>query len=61
MDSNNTKYLPAGSPIAFVQEITYKNISDLVESFSQEDAYWLKYYHNAGEEQNCKLYNGSQQ
>jgi hypothetical protein len=50
MNSNDTEYLPAGSPIAFVKELTLSNISSLVESFSEGDAYWLKYYHNASED-----------
>jgi len=49
MNSNRSEFLPAGGPLAFVKELTIENIRDVVESFSEGDAYWLKYYHNAGE------------
>lgn len=44
-------YLDAGTPFAIVEELTEKNVLDLIDSFCKDDAYWLKYYHEAGEKQ----------
>ena len=50
MKRHGEDFLSAGGPIAFVTELTCENINKLVESFCEGDAYWLKYYHNAGED-----------
>ena len=49
MKNANSDYWPAGVPFVFVSELTYENIINLVESFCEDNAYWLKYYHYAGE------------
>ena len=49
MQKEDKRFLPAGSPFAFVEELTMENIKLAVESFCEDDAYWLKYYHKAGE------------
>ncbi|MDR1158625.1 MAG: hypothetical protein LBK75_10065 [Oscillospiraceae bacterium] len=49
MKKENKSYLSAGCPFAFVEELTEENIMKLVVSFCETDAYWLKYYHKAGE------------
>ena len=51
MRKDNKSFLPAGCPFAIVEELTMENIELVVESFCYDDAYWLKYYHSAGE--NC--------
>ena len=49
MKKESKSYLPAGGPFAIVEELTMGNIELVVKSFCRDDAYWLKYYHNAGE------------
>ena len=56
MKRNQTSFLSAGCPFAFVEELTEENIGKLVASFCKDDAYWLKYYHNAGEKKNQVFY-----
>jgi len=50
MQKENKSFLSAGCPFAIVEELTMENIELVVKSFCEDNAYWLKYYHNAGEE-----------
>ena len=49
MERQKTSYISAGTPFAFVDKLTHDNIVNVVNSFCEDDAYWLKYYHSAGE------------
>jgi len=49
MQKENISFLSAGCPFAIVEELTEENIELVVNSFCEDDAYWLKYYHYAGE------------
>jgi len=52
MKKENSSFLSAGCPLAFVEVLTEENIEAVVKSFCSDNAYWLKYYHYAGEDMN---------
>ncbi|MED0673645.1 hypothetical protein [Aneurinibacillus aneurinilyticus] len=49
MERENTKYLPATSPMIIVKEITEDNIRKALDTYLENNAYWLKLYFLAGE------------
>ncbi|AOT69949.1 hypothetical protein [Geosporobacter ferrireducens] len=49
MDKENMNYLPAGVPFIVVKTLTEENIRNAIESYLEDDGYWLKLYQLAGE------------
>lgn len=49
MERENTGYLPAAAPMIIVQEITEENIREALETYLNNNAYWLKLYFLAAE------------
>jgi hypothetical protein len=48
MDKENINYIPASPPDIIVRCLTKDNIQQAIESYIEEDAYWLKLYYLAG-------------
>jgi len=49
MEKEGKQYIEAGVPYIIVKELTEENIKSALESYAENDAYWLKLYHLAGE------------
>ncbi len=49
MKRENIEYLPAMPPMIIVNEITEGNIRKALETYLDNNAYWLKLYYLAGE------------
>ncbi|MFE3577293.1 hypothetical protein [Lysinibacillus sp. NPDC059133] len=49
MKRENIEYLPAMPPMIIVQEITEENIRKTLDTYLDNNAYWLKLYYLAGE------------
>lgn len=49
MKRENIEYLPAMPPMIIVQEITEENIRKALDTYLDNNAYWLKLYYLAGE------------
>ena len=49
MDKEKTDFSEPGDPFIIVRKITKKIITEAIEAYAKNDAYWLKYYHFAGE------------
>lgn len=48
MEKENIDFY-CGVPDIIVKEITHDNIERAIIKYAEDDAYWLKYYHLAGE------------
>ena len=48
MSNEGISFVPAGPPFVIVKSIADENIRVAIESYAEEDAYWLKVYHLAG-------------
>lgn len=51
MDKEGINYIPASPPEIIVRSLTEENIKSAVESYVENNAYWLKLYYLAGEEE----------
>ncbi len=49
MDKEKTNFSEPGEPFIIVRKITKKIITEAIEAYAKNDAYWLKYYHFTGE------------
>lgn len=49
MDKEGLNYIPASPPEIIVRSLTVENIRSAVESYLENNAYWLKLYYLAGE------------
>lgn len=49
MKRENIEYLPAMPPMIIVQELTEENIRKALDTYLDNNAYWLKLYYLAGE------------
>lgn len=49
MEKENIEYLPAMPPMIIVKELTEENIRKALDTFLDNNAYWLKLYYLAGE------------
>lgn len=49
MESTNGEFLEAGSPFIIVKKLTKEIIESAINSYAEDDAYWLKLYHLASE------------
>lgn len=48
MDKEGLDYIPASPPDIIVRTLTKENIWKAIETFTEENAYWLKLYYLAG-------------
>jgi len=44
MEKEGIDYIPASPPDVIVKELTYDNISKAIESFCEDEGYWMKAY-----------------
>lgn len=51
MDKENLSYIPASPPDIIVKELTYKNISESLETYCEDNGYWMKLYFLSGSTQ----------
>jgi hypothetical protein len=49
MEEEKIEYTPASSPMVIVKRITEENIMNALETYLENEAYWLKLYFLAGE------------
>ena len=49
MDKEKTNFLEPGDPFIIVRKLTKEIIEEAVKAYAENDAYWLKFYHFAGE------------
>ena len=49
MDKQKTNFLEPGDPFIIVKKLTKEIIEKAVKAYAENDAYWLKFYHFAGE------------
>ncbi|MED3563265.1 hypothetical protein [Bacillus xiapuensis] len=49
MESEGIEYNPALPPMVIVKKLTEENIKNALETYLENQAYWLKYYFLAGE------------
>ena len=49
MDKEKTNFFGPGHPFIIVKKLTKEIIEEAVKAYAEDDAYWLKYYHFAGE------------
>ena len=49
MDKEKTNFSEPGEPFIIVRKITKKIITEAIEAYAKNHAYWLKYYHFARE------------
>lgn len=48
MDKERMNYFEPGYPFIIVKKLTKKIISEAIEAYASDEAYWLKLYHFAG-------------
>ena len=48
MDKERMNYFEPGYPFIIVKKLTKEIISEAIEAYASDDAYWLKLYHFAG-------------
>ena len=48
MDNERMNYFEPGYPFILVKKLTKEIISETIEAYASEEAYWLKLYHFAG-------------
>jgi hypothetical protein len=48
MDKEKINYFEPGYPFIIVKKLTKEIITEAVEAYASDDAYWLKLYHFAG-------------
>ena len=48
MDNENMNYFEPGHPFIIVKKLTKEIITEAIEAYAADDAYWLKLYHFAG-------------
>jgi hypothetical protein len=51
MDKEGLDYIPASPPDIIVRTLTKENIWKAIETFTVDDAYWLKLYYLSGKEE----------
>ena len=49
MDNEKTNFSEPGDPFIIVRKLTKEIIEETVKAYAENDAYWLKFYHFAGE------------
>ena len=49
MDKEKTNFSEPGDPFIIVRKLTKEIITEAIEAYASDDAYWLKFYHFAGE------------
>lgn len=49
MDKENLNYVPVGTPDVIVKELTYDNIWEAIETFCDNDGYFMKIYFLSGD------------
>ena len=49
MDKEKTNFSEPGAPFIIVRKLTKEIIEEAVKAYAENDAYWLKFYHFAGE------------
>ena len=49
MDKEKTNFSEPGDPFIIVRKLTKEIIEEAVKAYAENDAYWLKFYHFAGE------------
>jgi hypothetical protein len=48
MDKEKINYFEPGYPFIIVKKLTKEIITEAIEAYASDDAYWLKLYHFAG-------------
>ena len=48
MDKEKMNYFEPGSPFVIVKKLTKEIITETIQAYASDDAYWLKLYHFAG-------------
>ncbi len=48
MDREKMNYFKPGCPFIIVKKLTKESITEAIEAYASDDAYWLKLYHFAG-------------
>ena len=48
MDKEKINYFEPGYPFIIVKKLTKQIITEAIEAYASDDAYWLKLYHFAG-------------
>ena len=48
MDKEKMNYFEPGYPFIIVKKLTKEIITEAIEAYASDDAYWLKLYHFAG-------------
>lgn len=48
MDKDKMNYFEPGSPFIIVKKLTKEIITEAIEAYASDDAYWLRFYHFAG-------------
>ena len=48
MEKENLNFIPASPPDIIVKELTHNNIKEALESFCEDDGYWMKLYFLSG-------------
>ena len=49
MDKHKTNFSASGEPFIIVRKLTKEVIEEAVKAYAENGAYWLKFYHFAGE------------
>jgi hypothetical protein len=49
MDKEKMNYFEPGDPFIIVRKLTKEIIEEAIKAYAENDAYWLKLYHFAGE------------
>lgn len=49
MDKERMNYFEPGYPFIIVKKLTKEIISEAIQAYASDEAYWLKLYHFAGE------------
>lgn len=49
MDKERMNYFEPGHPFIIVKKLTKEIISEAIQAYASDEAYWLKLYHFAGE------------
>lgn len=49
MDKERMNYFEPGPPFIIVKKLTKEIISEAIQAYASDEAYWLKLYHFAGE------------
>lgn len=48
MEKENLNFIPAAPPDIIVKELTHDNIRQAIDSFCEDDGYWMKLYFLSG-------------